>query len=442
MLKKMLISTVIAAGCFVNMFNFAYAVPQESGEIVQEEVNEPQGLAPHAESALLIDMKSGMVLFEKNADEKRFPASTTKILTSIIALETANLSDVVVAPAAAIEPITREHSNMGILIGEELTVEDLLYGVLVHSANDAANVLAIHVSGSLDAFAENMNQKAQELGAVNSHFVNPHGFHDENHYTTARDLSIIAQYAMQNEKFREIVATASYIIPPTNKYDEDRYLSNTNHLVSRVRNHTYFYKKATGIKTGYTGEAKNCLVSSATDGQTELMSVVMKCESDSFTDSKELLEYGFKNYKYAVISPKGELVGDSCIVYEAKDDIRVSLTTDIDVQRLMPVDYKQEDIVLQRHIDGKIKAPVQKGDILGSVTFVYNGEEVGSANLVAINDVKKDYIKAAINLFVKIITNPVVLIALAIFIFLRIAGAINRRKRRRYRRQRLDHFRY
>ena len=180
----------------------------------------------NAQSAIMIDMKTGKVIYNKNADTKLYPASTTKILTAIIALEKCeDLSTVVTASHAAIDPITLEDSHMGILVGEQLTLEQLIYGMLVYSANDAANVLAIHIAGSLDAFAQMMNEKAQSLGASNSHFMNPHGFHDDEHYTTASDLAVIARYAMGNEKFREIVKTARYIIEPTNKYEETRYLT-------------------------------------------------------------------------------------------------------------------------------------------------------------------------------------------------------------------------
>ena len=157
----------------------------------------------------------------------------------------------------------RDGSNLGILSGEELTVEQLLYGLLVHSANDAANVLAEQVSGSIEAFVELMNTKAAELGMKDTHFVNTHGYHDDNHYTTARDMAKLALYAVQNETFQKIVSTATYDIPPTNKYTKVRNLSNNNALINPMKGQKYLYSPAKGIKTGHTSKAGHCLLSEA-----------------------------------------------------------------------------------------------------------------------------------------------------------------------------------
>lgn len=418
------------------------ANPQATPEI---DLSQP---APHAQSAVLADMQSGKILFSKNADTRVYPASTTKILTAILVLENDQLSDVVTASQEAIAPITNKHSHMGILVGEELTVEQLLYGMLVYSANDAANVLAVHTAGSLDAFVGMMNQKAAELGATGSHFANPHGFHEADHYTTAMDLFKIAQYAMRIDKFREIVKTDMYTIEPTNKYKEIRYLSSTNHLISRRRYANYYYDKAIGIKTGYTDEAGSCLVSAAVNGDTELISVVMNCANTttvangaySFVDSKGLLEYGFENFKHIDIASAGDIVSDSS-VYEAKDGVRVALTVDNNVNYILPVDYNKDEIeTVISYNDKKISAPIAKGDVLGEVNYKYRGESIGTAKLVATNSVDKDYIIAAIHLIIKIVLNPVFLIVLAVFIILRIRAKRIQARRRRNRRSRLQHF--
>ena len=445
-MKKISVIYIVLSMIILSMSVFTCYAEPEAENTEEAVVVYDDSPAPHAYSAILVDMKSGKVLFSKKETEKLYPASTTKILTAILTLENANLDDVVVAQREAIEPITNKHSHMGILIGEELTVRQLLYGMLVYSANDAANVLAVHISGSIEAFAEMMNNKAAELGAVNSHFVNPHGFHDDNHYTTAQDLSIISLYAMKNETFREIVKTDMYTIDPTNKYKEIRYLSNTNHLVSNRRRYEYVYKKATGIKTGFTDEAGSCLVSSAVDGDTELLAVVMKCKnttmvnngSYSFVDSKNLLEYGFDNFKYITIIPNGDIVSDSG-VYEAKNDVRVALTPEVDISALLPIDVKMEEIEKNTVLNEKIAAPIEKGDILGTVTCVYKGEIIGTSNLVATNSVQKDYIAATIHLIVKIITHPIVLILIIVIAFVMIRARIIRERKKRMRRSRLQH---
>ena len=165
-----------------------------------------------SEAAILIDRDSGRVLFEQNADKRLYPASTTKIMTAVLVLENLQLDSVVVASNDAVMSIPAGASNMGILEGEQLTVEQLLYGALVESANEACNVLAEYMCGDVDSFVVKMNEKAQALGMQNTKFLNPHGLHSPEHYTTARDLAILARYAMQNETFREVVSTAQYII--------------------------------------------------------------------------------------------------------------------------------------------------------------------------------------------------------------------------------------
>ena len=415
----------------------------------EEETSEDTELAKHAGSAVLMDMNSGKILFEKKPDKKVFPASTTKIMTAILVLENAeDLSVVVTAQKDAIEPITREHSNMGILIGEELTLEQLLYGMLVYSANDAANVLGIHIAGGIDEFAEMMNQKAIELGCENTHFTNPHGFHDENHYTTAYDLALISQYAMKNEKFREIVATDTYQIEATNKYDETRYLTSTNHLISTKRQYDYYYKKATGIKTGYTGEAGSCLVSSAKDGDTEFISVIMNCKNEagvegaySFIESKELLEYAFENYKVIPLAKTDDIVSSSS-VYEAKNGMRVTLVPDKELSAMLPVDIDVETEIkktITYKTSKKPVAPIKKGEILGVVKYEYQGEVLGEVNLLANNNVKKDHILAGIHLVLKIITNPILIIIFLILVFIIVRLRIDSNRRRKKRRQMMNY---
>jgi len=356
----------------------------------------------HTEYYLLADLSDGKVLKSNNVNEKVFPASTTKILTAIIALESCNPGDKVTATSEAISPITNKHSHMGILVGEELTVEQLVYGLLVGSANDAANVLAVHISGSLDVFAKLMNEKAAEIGAENSHFVNAHGFHDDNHYTTVNDLWKISHYAMQNQKFREIVATSKYEVPPTNKYRDKkngnkRYLSNTNMLISGNKGTEHLYEYAIGVKTGHTDEAGYCLVSAAEKDGTELLSIVMKCDNGtksadaySFIDSKALLEYGFYNYKYITVGDISDIV-ESADIRNAKIDL--TLSPAVPVSALLEKNVKKEDVEVIAKKNEDILAPIKKGDVLGTVTYKYKGEVLGTVNLVAGNDVERDFLR-------------------------------------------------
>ena len=422
---------------------------QDDNKSDQEETSaSEEGEFPelHTDYYLLADLDTGKVLYSKNGDEKVYPASTTKILTAILALENCTLTDVVTATEEAISPINMKHSNMGILIGEELTVEQLLYGMLVHSANDAANVLAVHVAGSLDEFVKMMNERAKELGAENTHFTNAHGFHDDQHYTTVNDMAKFACYAMKNEKFQEIVSTARYQIPPTNKYKEIRYLSNTNMMISANRTSKHIYDYAIGVKTGSTDEAGYCLVAAAEKNGTRLLSVVMKCANEgiaekaySFTDSRAMLDYGFEKYEHKTIASPEDVV-ESSKVREAKGGVRVSLSPEQTVRVLLPKDTDMSLIEVKTQKEENIKAPVEKGDILGSVSYELNGEVLGSVKLVAANAVERDLMLHIIYTVWDIISDPVVIVGAILLIILVLYARSVRRRKRRIRRSRLSHF--
>lgn len=205
--------------------------------------------------ALLMDSASGKILYERNAREKRFPASTTKIMTAILALENRKLTDTATVSENAVSTIPYSYTIANLQIGEVLNYEQLLLVLMLPSANDAATVIAEDIGGSVEGFASMMNQKAREIGCENTNFVNANGIHHENHYTTAYDLALIGQYAMKNEPFRKIVSSVKYTLPTTEKYDkEDRIFTNNNRLINS--NSSNYYQYATGIKTGYTDPAR------------------------------------------------------------------------------------------------------------------------------------------------------------------------------------------
>ena len=255
----------------------------------------------YSEAAILIDSKDGTVIYEKNSNERMYPASTTKILTAIIALESCSLNEKATASETAINSIKSGYTTANIQIGETLSMRDLLYALLIKSANEAANVIAEHIAGSTENFANMMNAKALELGCTNTHFVNANGVHDDNHYSTASDMAIIAKYCMKNPIFREMVATKYYTLPATSQYpNNDRLLKNSNSLL--FPEHTYYYPYAIGMKTGFTSEAKNCLITASKKGDLELISIVLHAEqtedgkSARYCDTINLLEYGNNNY--------------------------------------------------------------------------------------------------------------------------------------------------
>lgn len=391
-----------------------------------------------SEAAMLMDMKSGRVLYSKNAEQELFPASTTKIMTAVLALEYGNLADIVTANVSALAPITNEDSHMGILIGEELTLEQLLYGMMVYSANDAANVIATHISGTPENFVELMNQKAEEIGLSNTNFVNSYGIHDENHYTTAKDLATLARYAMKNEKFREIVGTSTYSIPATNKYTEERILPSTNLFMSTSRSAEFYNQAVTGIKTGYTKDAGYCLVTSVVYEETELLVVTLKSPDRSgiYTDTRTLFRMGFNNYDETTLAATGSVIKDSK-VYEAKNDTRVALTVPKDIVVLLPEELDlSEAIKTDVSLPKTIKAPIKKGDVLGSIVYTYNGTEVGKADLIAANDVERNNLLYVYHIITGILTHPLFLIPAILVLILIILKHISIKKQEKLERMR------
>ena len=422
--------------------------PEPTAEPIQLEAGitmEDPTLTPpkvsYAQSALLMDMVSGRVLYSKNLDERVFPASLTKIMTGILALESGKMGENTTATYEALKNITMEDSQMGLLIGEEISMEQLVNSMLIHSANDASNVIAIHIAGSVEAFVELMNKKAHELGMTGTNYVNACGSHDDNHYTTARDLAILTKYAMQNEQFREIVKKIIYKVPPTNKFANERTLVNTNLFLSTIRSTYYYYPPAIGIKTGHTSQAGYCLVSAATYSDIELMAIVMNCQNVdtkeqaySYIDSKNLFDFGFENYLHHPLAAVGDIVSDQK-VYEAKDDMRVALTVENDVSALIPnktgsADEVQANVELPEQLD----APIKKGDVLGKVSYVYKGIEVGSANLVATNDVERNHLLHVFHLILKVITSPFFFVPVIILLLLMMFARQRKKKRERQRR--------
>ena len=352
-------------------------------------------------AGLLIERSSDRILFEKNAYEIMYPASTTKILTAIVVLENTELDELATVSKNALETIPNGYVTCNLQIGEELSVKDLMYALMVKSANDAAVVLAEHVGGSVEGFADMMNQKAKEIGCKNTHFVNPNGIHNENHYTTAYDLYLMADYALSFEhtnEFRDFVSKTSYTLPATNLYPaDDRIFSTTNELIKINNNDridNYYYKNALGIKTGHTSQAGYCLVSSSSRDDLEFISVILDGGFDSrglserYTETIKLFNFGYDNFTLTIIKEANNII-DTIIVEKAtketeslnlliKDSITVINDKSTDVDKINP------DIKLNENII----APITKGDVLGTITYTVDDIEYTS-DLIAEHDVEK-----------------------------------------------------
>lgn len=342
------------------------------------------------QGAILVDMECDEILYEKNAYERLYPASTTKIMTAILAIENGKMDDMVLVDEEIIS--LTEGAHIALDYDEEVRFEDLLNAMLIASGNDAALSLGKHVGGSLENFIKMMNDKAQELGAKNTHFVNPNGLHDDNHYTTAYDLALIAKYAMGNEAFRDIVKKSSYVIPPTNKKTESRYLYNTNKFLygnekmdldGRIV--PIEYEGISGVKTGTTSHAKSCLVSFATRSGRNLMTVVLKSNHTGvYADTTKLLNHGFNDFERTAVARANEFVDN--INIENGDLPYVSAILDNNLFYSMGNgnEAKVEKVI---SLDKDLVAPISKGQILGKAEYFLDGKAIGQLNVISTLDV-------------------------------------------------------
>jgi len=303
-----------------------------------EENGEPK---IYSESAILMEASTGNILAGKDYQERKYPASLTKILTAIIVLEKCDLDEMVTVSENSVNSIKSGYASSDMVPGEQFTVREVLDVMMLHSANDCAIMLAEHVSGSVEEFAKLMNEKAREIGCKNSNFVNPNGVHDENHYSTAYDMAQIAKYCMKNEEFRKIVCKSECSLPDSELYtkEEPRIYKNTNKLM--IHGNRYYYKYCNGIKTGFTTPAKNCMISSANKDGFELICIVLHAErtdnglSARYLDTINLFNYWYQFFNLEdikklyeqndntpqVISPEKELVEkfeEDSIVTESK----------------------------------------------------------------------------------------------------------------------------
>ncbi|MEW6064373.1 MAG: D-alanyl-D-alanine carboxypeptidase family protein [Bacillota bacterium] len=403
MLKKLFSIVVL----FLSIFSFASGARAGEPEIV-------------GEAAAVIDARTGKLLYGKEEHKRMYPASTTKVLTALVAMERARLDDVVtIGP----NPITAGGTSMWFVEGERLTMEELLYALMLNSANDAGVAIAEHIAGSVENFAELSNKRAKEIGTGDTHFTNPHGMPDENHYSTAYDLALIGREAMKNKDLRKIVATIHHEVPRTDP-EAQKYLFNHNKLLwSRI----YGYKGATGVKTGYTVEAGQCIIASAERDGRELIAVVLRSEgSNLWTDAAKLLDYGFANYTNRQLIYGGNVMANLPVKY---GKTKVDLVADEDFFYTFPKQGAGGVQVVTEPVK-EISAPVNKGQVLGAVVIRSGQEELGRVDLVAAADVQRDWL-ALCQTFLKWVGPP-----LLFLVWIRRRVVLNRKKRKREARRR------
>ena len=342
-----------------------------------------------ADSAVLMNADTGEILYEKNMDAEQYPASTTKIMTALLAIENRDYEDEVTVSRRAAD-VVLEGANLDCQAGEVFTVEQLVYGLLLHSANEMAVVLAEAVSGSVDEFADLMNERAEEMGCTGTHFENPNGLPDENHVTTAHDLAVMGREAMKNPKFARVVSTVKYTIPPTNMSGE-RKVKNSNYMLYKKgkleidgEERSYKYEGAKGIKTGYTNAAQGCLVEEAERKDLDLICVTLHSENDMrYHDAIRLLDWGFENYKMKTFLPSGEEVGECKVEKGSEKTVPAVPVSDIKVcvkKTDSGTDYKKSDYSFKLQKES-FTAPVNEGKYAGQLKLYKKGKLIGSYEL-------------------------------------------------------------
>ncbi len=430
------------------IFSFAILPAAE----VQAKIVWPKNVSTDSQSAIVMVQETGTVLYEKNADEKHYPASITKILTALVALEHSTMDEKVTFSQKAVSQSAGGTSSIWRDVDEVMTMEECLYGMMLESANECAWAIGEHVGGGdIEVFLDMMNEKAKSLGCTNSNFRNPNGLPDEEHVTTARDMALIARAAYANPEFAKICGTKKYVIPPTNKHDDETYLNNHHCMLNFYKTSQYLYDYCVGGKTGYTVAAGSTLVTYAKKDGMTLIVVVMKSQKPAhWNDTRRLFDYYFDNYhliKASEIADFSSSKPESSFGALGTTATSLIKVGDDDVV-LLPKKAKKKDVVTTI----SPATPDMPDGAVGSMTFTYNDTEVGTATIYAVEaatkaypfrnttiettdeegtqvEKKPDFIRINVPLIIAFTVAAIVLIALLIFAIQRLAASISDRHR-------------
>lgn len=404
------------------------------------------GFNPTTKSMVLVNLDTDTPVYSKEADKKMYPASTTKIMTYIIVAE--HIKDLegttITVKKSVLDTLLGTGSSIaGIYEGEKFTALQLLNMMMVPSGNDAAAVLSDYIGkGSEEKFVEMMNQKAQELGCTSTHFANSHGLHDDNHYTTANDLYKITKYAMTLPYFTEITSKSSFTIPKTNKSDEERTVITTNKMLLSGET-DYYYQYAKGIKTGTTDQAGYCLVSSAVYNGTSYLCVALGAPSvdkegkaveirKDMVDSTNLYRWAFTKLALKSIGEKGNPVAEIPLKYVWGKDT-VLLSPEQNVSAVLPADVSPSSLMVTTDIPESVGAPLHNGDVIGTATYSYAGQELCTVNVVVTEDIARNEVLVVMDVIWNVVSSPIFLICAAlviilIIVYITLAVRYNRRK--------------
>ena len=406
-----------------------------------------------AEGCLIANVDTDTIIYGKNADQKLYPASLTKIMTAVVVLdECKDLKNTIVTCHKDVLDLLlgTDSSVFNLVDGEELPALELLYILLVHSANDAANTLAQHFGGTISGFVDKMNAKAKELGMTNTHYMNPHGLHDEQHYTTPKDMYILTKYAIQNPTFKEIFGTVRHYVPETNKTPYKRVLATTVFIQDpNTSLPDTYYRPVDGGKTGYTDPAGRCLVTYAEEDDVTYICVVMKCPVTNeagvkvryeFSETRKLYEWVFNEFEYREVYDTATPVGE-CPVELSSDTDSVALALKTPVNAVVPKEADPSSFKVDVELfENPASAPIALGQELGTATVKYAGETLGVVPVVAINGVEKSgmlaFVKAVTDFFSSSFFATLILIIVIIILLMILYLIIKNQRRKRRRRHR------
>lgn len=411
----------------------------------------------NSKSLFVFNLDDGNVVYSMNADEVRPMASLTKMMTYIVAVE--NIPDIENTLVTVSDQINSdlagtESSLAGLYPGEELTVLQLLNMMMIPSGNDAAlalqyyydeNIAGAGTDASQSAFIALMNAKAEELGCTNTHFVNPHGLHDEEHYSSARDLAKIVQYAVTLPYFTEITNTTTYTLPATNKYSEEREINATNKmLLPDYEDGLYYYEYANGIKTGSHNEAGYCIAASATHENDTYVVVAMGSpmlsESGEYVsyhgemvDAATLFDWAFSQLSRRTVQSSGDVLGEVQIQYARQDTLQAVAAND--VAFILPNDVETSELEIAIELPETMEAPVVQGDILGKITYSYEGEQLGETDLIAAESIERSKLVEFIEFCKILLTSVWFWLAIAFVVVFVVGIKISDHKKRKRRRR-------
>ena len=378
MKKRAIVSIICAIACVALVLPCKYKAQAK------------KTLSLSADSAIVMDVQSGAILYEKNMDQKQYPASITKVMTALLAIENSSMSEIVTYSDTAVLNLESGASNIGLQVGEQLNMEDSLYAVLLASANEACNGVGEHIAGSIENYVDMMNKRAKELGCTGTHFANTNGLWMKNHYTTAHDMALIAREAYKNPEFAKITGTKYYVIKKTNKTKEKRYLANHHGMLVPGNYPQYVYEYCVGGKTGYTSKCRYTLVTYAKKDGMTLVSVVMRADApweteNEYSDSTKLLNYCFENYSKNTIKDDAASVINSQYLFTKFSPFYTSTSSslfiDEDAAVLLPKGVKLDKAEKTVNFYDTPYMDENGKKVIGKIVYTYNKQEVGGSDI-------------------------------------------------------------